>query len=431
MEGLIISGLAGIDIFPGEGEAKPAKKRGGAEQNHPRGNAEQSRGRLPATEEDLISSGLAGIDLFFPTGEKSDPGKAAKKRGVKAKFARRVKPPPPPLTPPPPYKAELPRVFREEVHAISDYRGRWDALFAGEYGSFEDQTNLGPMRHTFGPIPRYAVPECTFQVFHIRVDNLRDGLQWPLHVHGMVAARDHADHNRNFLFSRTRDNCQILTQEDPYLLLTGPSRAIVIVNPITLEVQLKVKSKTEPGKDEPLAFDIFNYHKTYLMENVICASSFCRRCDIEFAYASLVPSVEATVAAIQVVDGTWPDCFCGCVAARITSIKEGTVLLLDSRDGAMPISSSTGAIELSRRVVSVDLKGGELVISVVASQISGEDGGDIVARGEVVFRPKKAGTSHGMCELGFCKIKVTVAWSLLSTLSDVRLAAAKRMMKTK
>jgi hypothetical protein len=209
------------------------------------------------------------------------------------------------------------------------------------------------------------------------------------------------------------------------MLLTGPSRAIMVLNPITVEFQLQVKSKTEPEKDEPLAFHIFNYHKTYFMEKVICGSSFCRRCDIEFAYASMIPSVEATVAGIQVVGGTWPDCFRGCVAAHITSIKEGTVLLLDSRDGAMPISCSTGAIELSRRVVSVNLKGGELVISVAASQI----GGDVVARGEAVFRPKKAGTSHGMCELGFCKIKVTVAWSLLSTLRDLRLAAAKRMMK--
>uniref|UniRef100_A0ACD5ZGJ3 Uncharacterized protein n=1 Tax=Avena sativa TaxID=4498 RepID=A0ACD5ZGJ3_AVESA len=245
----------------------------------------------------------------------------------------------------------------------------------------------------------------------------------------MVAARDHADHNRNFLFHRTRDNCQILTQEDPYLLLTGPSRAIVIVNPITLEVQLKVKSKTEPEKDEPLAFDISNHHQTYFMEKVIYGPSFCRRCNIEFAYASLVPSVEATISTIQVVDGTWPDCFRGRVAAHITSIKEGTVLLLDSRDGAMPISCSTGAIELSRRVVSVNLKGGEVVISVVASRIGGEDAGVVAAQGEVAFRPKRAGTSHGTCELGFCRINVTVAWSLLSTLRDMRLAAEKRVTK--
>jgi hypothetical protein len=157
MEELISSGLAGIDIFPGEVEAK---KRGGAERKNPRWNPEQSIGSSPAAEEDLISSGLAGMDLFLPTGEESEPAKAAKKRGVKAKFLRRVKPPPPPLTPPPPYKPEPPRVFREEVHAISDYRGRWDALFAGEYGSFEDQSNNNT--HLFPPLFR-CIP-CLFSV---------------------------------------------------------------------------------------------------------------------------------------------------------------------------------------------------------------------------------------------------------------------------
>ena len=47
--------------------------------------------------------------------------------------------------------------------------------------------------------------------------------------------------------------------QDPYLLLTGPSRAIVIIDPITIEFQLKVKSKTDPEEDEMLAFAIFNY----------------------------------------------------------------------------------------------------------------------------------------------------------------------------
>lgn len=38
-------------------------------------------------------------------------------------------------------------------------------------------------------------------------------LQWPLHVFGKIALRDSVDHNRNMIFDRTRDNCQILTQE--------------------------------------------------------------------------------------------------------------------------------------------------------------------------------------------------------------------------
>jgi hypothetical protein len=55
--------------------------------------------------------------------------------------------------------------------------------------------------------------EQTLQIFSIRVTDLTDGLEWPLNVNGYVAARDTIDYNRNYLFRRTRDNCQTLTQE--------------------------------------------------------------------------------------------------------------------------------------------------------------------------------------------------------------------------
>lgn len=107
------------------------------------------------------------------------------------------------------------------------------------------------------------------------------------------------------------------------------------------------------------------------------------------------------------------------------------MLLLDSLDRKMPISPSTGTVELSRRVVSVDLKGGKLVVSMVASSQTGgkedDDGGGavVVARGQAIFAPKRAGTSNGTCDLGFCKVEVTVAWSLVSSLVNERRAAAK------
>ncbi|VAI63847.1 unnamed protein product [Triticum turgidum subsp. durum] len=286
------------------------------------------------------------------------------------------------------------------------------------------------MRFTSGPIPSYARPHCTMQIFNIRVADLEDGLQWPLHVHGFVAARDTSDHNRNFLFNRTRENCQ-----DPYLLLTGPSRAIVIIDPITIEFQLKVKSKTDLEEDEMLAFGIFNYPQTYLATHVIRSGILCDRCTIELAYAPLDPSVEATIIGVRIIDGVWPEGLRGRVVAEVTTVREGEVLLLDSRDGTMPISPSTGAVELSRRVVSVDLDGGKLVVSMVASpQITdkedGDDGGGaavVVARGEAVFAPERAGTSNGACDLGFCKVEVVVAWSLVSSLWNEPRALAKLM----
>lgn len=370
--------------------------------------------------EEMVSSGLAGMDI---SGGDSD-GAPARKRGEKTKEARREKGPPPSPSGEG-LEEEPPDTEVREEDEIPCYRLLWDSRYAGEFGSFDDHTSLRPMPYTSGPIPRHARPECTMNIYHIGVYNLEDGLQWPLHVHGLVAARDSADHNRNFLFNRTRDNCQILTQEDPYLLLTGPSRAVVIIDPITIEFQLKVRSRTEPEEDELLAFRIFNYPQTYLSKHVICSSILCKRCTIEFAYAPLVPSVEATVR-IKVIGGVWPEHIRGRVIACITTVSEGEMLLLDSRDGMMPISPSTHIIELSRRVVSVDLKGGKLRVSVVPSQIGEEGNNDgVVVRGESFFEPERTGTSSNTCDLGFCKIEVTVAWSLLSNLTDERRAASK------
>lgn len=64
-----------------------------------------------------------------------------------------------------------------------------------------------------------------------------------------------------------------------------------------------------------------------------------------------------------------------------------------------------GAIELSRRVVSVDLR--EKLLVAMDASLSG-----FLARGTTEFKLVCSSTSHGVCDLGSCKIQVTVAWSL-------------------
>lgn len=63
---------------------------------------------------------------------------------------------------------------------------------------------------------------------------------------------------------------------------------------------------------------------------------------------------------------------------------------------------------LSRRVVSAELGGRDkLMVSVQAHRVG------FLTRNQAVFEPKVSGTSVGMCDLRFCKMQVTVAWSLL------------------
>ncbi len=73
--------------------------------------------------------------------------------------------------------------------------------------------SIPPMRYTAEPVPFDASEHDAVQIFCVKIRELRRGLQWPIHVFGLVAARDVIDHNRNIIFNRTRDDCQLLTQE--------------------------------------------------------------------------------------------------------------------------------------------------------------------------------------------------------------------------
>ncbi|VAH50561.1 unnamed protein product [Triticum turgidum subsp. durum] len=267
------------------------------------------------------------------------------------------------------------------------------------------KASLGPI-YTTGTIPADALPESCMQIFSIKVTDLNNDLSLPLEVHGFVAARDSVDRKRNYLFRRTRDNCQTLTPKDPFLHLTGPSRAVLLVDPVGIEVQLKVKGKKE-SEDEVLAFKCFYFHERYHLEDGIRFRIPSKRCMLEFALAVLPMSVEAIVG-IRVVDGSWPDHCPGLLVCSTNSVKEGKVVLLDFQNGELP-TKSDGVVELARRVVSVDYPEGKLTVSVEASRDR------FSARGTVDFGMKvPRGSTTRTCDLVFCKMLVTVSWSLVS-----------------
>uniref|UniRef100_A0ACD5Y463 Uncharacterized protein n=1 Tax=Avena sativa TaxID=4498 RepID=A0ACD5Y463_AVESA len=292
-----------------------------------------------------------------------------------------------------------------DEEAFAAHRRSWERRFSRRFGSFEDETTLGPMRHTQGPIPSNALPDGSLQFFGISVTDLKPGLKWPLQVYGFVATRDSADHNRNFLFRCTRNNSQTLTRKDPYLLLTGPSRTVVLIDPVVFEFELKLKGKTE-SEDEVLAFKTFSFDERFNVEGGIRACSLHKRCNLDFMFALLEESVEATVTA-QVVEGSWLDDYGLKVICHTESMKEHEMVLLDSRGGKMPINSD-GMIELSRRVIGVDYPSGKLVVWLVASCSNS------FVPSTVAFSLKESGKSERDCDVWFCKVRVTVAWSLLS-----------------
>jgi len=290
----------------------------------------------------------------------------------------------------------------------SRFRDTWISLYSRYFGHFEDTTKIPNMRFTYKKPDLYqsCAPSTTLQIFSIKVARIRGSLQWPLHVFGMVAVRDVVDHNRNMIFDCPRESCQILTQEVPYLKLTGPTRAVVLVDPVTFEVDLKVKGTTQ-AEDECLSFlAVRHINFTSLQSKLIENDYASKLSTLEFEIGHIVYSVEATIF-VRVRTGSWPSGFRAQIAARTASIGKAEVILLDSGDDRVHVACD-GSIRLSRCVASVEITG-KLEVCVKAGR-----GEEIVVGKKKVFKPKKDGASHGTLGVGFCTLDITVAWSIVS-----------------
>lgn len=299
-----------------------------------------------------------------------------------------------------------------ENQEILDYREQWERRYGSSFGSFDEETFLGPMYCATRTIPPDALPESSLQFFSIKITDLCYSLSWPLQVHGFVAARDSVDRKRNYLFRCTRDSCQTVTRKDPFLRLTGPSRVVLLTDQVAIEVQIKVKSDKESEEDKILAFKCFEFQQSCpLKDNIPITRIPGQRCTLECALAVLPKLVEAIVG-VRVVGGSWPDQCAGLIVCKTDNAKEGeVVLLLDFQAGKLP-TRSDGAVELSRRLVSVGFLEGKLIFSVEASR------NRFSAKGTVEFGVKTSGASTRTCDLVFCKMEVTVSWSLVSASRD-------------
>uniref|UniRef100_M8BT81 DUF6598 domain-containing protein n=1 Tax=Aegilops tauschii TaxID=37682 RepID=M8BT81_AEGTA len=246
-------------------------------------------------------------------------------------------------------------------------------------------------------------PQQTLQIFSIKVGKIKKPLMWPLHVFGSVAVRDKVDHNRIMVFHRQRENCQTLTKKDRSLMLTGPTRGVVVdVHPTYIEVDLKFKGTTE-SEDMDLSY-------------LVVASSpggpsyraeASKRSTLELTYVRMYDSVEAAISVKLKKDGSWPGCR-GLFTASTASLEDMEILLLAFKGDRLPVNGK-GRIEFSRRVVSVELRG-KLIFSAKALQGSDEKG---VRRVRKTFTPKRAGKSKENIKIGSCEMEVTVTWSLL------------------
>jgi len=306
---------------------------------------------------------------------------------------------------------------------VRQFRCYWNELWSGLYGSFEDTTKIPSMRFTNEPVEEFPAHMDTLQIFSVKLAATRGALQLPLDVFGMVAIRDPVDHNRNIIFHRKRENCQTLTEKDPYLVLAGPTRAVMFaLNPAIIEVDLQIKGATE-SEDEQLSFLVSPLRRFDTRYSHLFNCSYTSKLStLEFKLGHIAFSVEATIF-VRVVRGSWPDCYRGQFNAFTTGFTDRcpmpvgnklstgtsreTILLLDSGGEKLPVDGNS-KIKFSRRVVSVECVG---KVTIKVNVLEGET--EIVEKA-ASFDALEAGKSVDWIDVTFCKMEVTVFWSTIS-----------------
>ncbi|XP_062186192.1 uncharacterized protein LOC133889746 [Phragmites australis] len=310
------------------------------------------------------------------------------------------------------YKKRMEEEFDPNSEEVTDpyafearsFEKWWNDVYARTgYGRFEDNTSIPCKRFTFDPAPCGAIKCETLQVFSVKVAELTGGLQWPLDVFGMVALRDTMDFNRNIIFECGRDNCQTLTDENPYLVLTGPVRGVLLCDYVVFEVSLYVRGTSKSDDKELNLLAIKVRSDSCPSASLLIMQSYTSRLStLGFKLGHIISSVEATIS-VKVISGP-PDGFHGKFFASTDSI-EHEILLHNSGDEEL---HQTGdEISLSRSVVSVESHR-KLTVSVRASD------GYVTSTGTKDFEPQEKGTSSKEIDIaGLCLLEVTVAWSLI------------------
>ncbi|KAM3299267.1 hypothetical protein ACQJBY_040652 [Aegilops geniculata] len=296
------------------------------------------------------------------------------------------------------------------------YRAGWESTWGssmGGCGSFYDITTLSPMLFT-PSTPGFSNYSATasnvLQIYSLEIVDLNVNLSWPLHVYRVVTARDAVDHNRNILFYRSRHNYQLVTKEDPYLRLTGPSRAIVAVDRVTFEVELKIRYRGADQRQEKASLTC-SYSYGSARDTTPLFNGYC--CAARLTLEQLPRAIQATVVGVRVVEGGWPfkyGCRVSCsFSADAEDPSPWEVVLLNCRHDEIPVGSD-GYFRLSRNVVSVQLQSTMKVIIQAHSR-----SGHKVPKGHVDFPDQHCQTSKGSCLVGNSRVEVVVAWSLIVT----------------
>uniref|UniRef100_A0A8I6XDF1 DUF6598 domain-containing protein n=1 Tax=Hordeum vulgare subsp. vulgare TaxID=112509 RepID=A0A8I6XDF1_HORVV len=279
-------------------------------------------------------------------------------------------------------------------------------FFNKDFSKFDidEESPLAPMRYTHKTPSTYA-NSLGRQVYHVydsvnvlSVKIVSSDVGFPLKVYGTVIARDHLDYKCVYLYRRSREDYQLISSEDQSLTLTGPTRGLVLLDGIYIEVDLNIideQGKKDPKLSKGLCTIDGILRGAWEDSHVGCADLDSRLSNLEVKFA-----VEATFE-IRVLNGD----FCGEITACTSSIQDHLVLH-DSKTGGV-ICDGSGILQLWRRVVTVGLE--ETLLLMIATQAC--DVSTASATRTLVFTPEVNGSTEGEITVGAVTFFIKVNWS--------------------
>ncbi|CAL5057775.1 unnamed protein product [Urochloa decumbens] len=307
----------------------------------------------------------------------------------------------------------VPSVAQQMAHMALWHRGRARILDFDPRGasattdvttltmqhSTSTSTPLGPSRFSKPHAKAKLYTLCAaVNIFSLKI--VSSDVGFPIHVYGILIARDTLDEKCVYLFRRDRDNSQFISSKDESLILTGPKRGLALINDLYVETDLKVKDPG--GQDRQLSMGVLEIDgiaRRRLEKCEVESRSLATRLStVDLMYAAVKLAVEAAIA-IEVRPGD----FNGKITAYTTSVQNRLVLY-DSKVAGDMTCDENGAVQLMRPVISVCLEDKQIIAAKT---------GDGKSERAISFTPTENGGSCGEITVAATEMRVKVTWSII------------------
>ncbi|KAM3399686.1 hypothetical protein ACQJBY_004859 [Aegilops geniculata] len=288
-------------------------------------------------------------------------------------------------------------------------RDVYTRFFLRDFSIFDinEESSVPPMRYTDSIYKDEFGLEDSANILSVSI--VSSDVGFPVNVYGRVIARDSIDDKCIYLFHRNRDDCQHLNK-DGMLILTGPSRGLVLVDFIYLEIDLKIR-QDGVFPDRPFSKGLISIDGRVLSreEDVVVRRETLESwlSTMEVRFATVLNAVECTIE-IKLLEGHFKGNIIVGISDKDRNLDtEQTIVIHDGRTDGMVTSDQSGVIKLRRSVITICLE------RMLVFQINNNEAAGGCAQRTFDLTPRRTGADELEIMCGAVKFGFRVVWSLM------------------